>query len=561
MPQYFSSAPLDYGARYIYEGQTNAAAAIANGISSGAGSIAGGIHKYRDQKRDDAKIAADYAQREKMKNMQAAIDEQSRRNASERRIIEDAAQYGVAPTVGQDGKVNLMATSAATLDAKDRHDRVRANAGMQDQYNFNLKTKADALGLGGQPAPARTPLPAAGAIFGSMNTEMPSAGAGPLLSRPRPDALQAKSPLMGLQTPAMDGMGLNRQETQPVPESLAQRVRQEQVAQDLKERTAGRIASSQGNYEATAHVAFPDGGIPRDASGNITPEGMRKIDAATDQREQLRTRNATMSTARQMVTGENPGIKPGDPGFDAKVARKAQYLTAPAAIKSAMLNADELVKSGLLNPDDDLGYTKEVNRLASYGGNVPAISNEQRESLAGWNALQQNQQVLLKKIDDFNAANPDKSFDQYVGPIDNRTLKINLAINGNADPKAKEAGRILQFYQDMLNQKVKDMSGGAVTVSEMLRNMLAAGDPESANFVNSMRGWADSTATNYQSRLNALRSYRVPDSLSTVNGKSPGDWVGSWQGDAQAATAAPVNAAPAAPAQSPSLPSGWTFKK
>lgn len=127
MANYFSSAPVDYGAREIAQGYSG----LANSI--------GQIGNY-------------FAEQNQLKQRQA-IEEQKRQTELQRQLQMEAAQYGVKPAVDpQSGQFDPYATAALVKQAKDRDENIRRQAQMVSELktrsDFQAQDDAARLGLG-----------------------------------------------------------------------------------------------------------------------------------------------------------------------------------------------------------------------------------------------------------------------------------------------------------------------------------------------------------------------------------------------------------------------------
>lgn len=491
--------------------------ARAAAYSSAGSSIVNAIGQYSAQRNE-----------EEQTKLRARLQEEARQSEMVRQVNEEAATYGVSPVVGSDGKPNVLATKAAILKAKDAHDLVRAQLNRQDDYNFNLKNQADAAGVT-PPAQRQLPPVAPGGLFSGK------------VAAPNIRLLQSGDQSTDQSAATPDPLVMANAQSQSPEMPLARRIKLAQEETERSKRTSDRVATSQGDLLSKAFLL----NRPLDATdyapdGTLIPETANAINDAAAAKNHKEARNATLSTAKEMVASEQPDLKPDSPEYKAALDRKLTYMTAPAPVKTGILNAQGLEDTGLIQKGDNKAFMKEAMRFASFGGSAPTLTPGMQSAVSDRNTLLQGQQDIMKRIDDFNARHPE-GFDSYVGPIDNKTLQYNLKMNSGASDGSKEAARILGQWQSLANKSLKDISGAAVTESEFKRFMQASGDPSNANFVNALRGWHDSTAGQFQNQLNSLNTYNVPDSLKTVNGKSPGEWVGAWSAKTPAAAAtAPV---------------------
>lgn len=125
MANFFSSAPLNYGADIIARTYQNAT----NNIT---GAIGQASSQYADQQR---------------LKQQAAIEEQRRQMELERQLKSGLSEYNVAPVVDQSGKFDPYGSAAALKKAKDMDDRVRAMTSMRDRGDFQTQSDATDLGI------------------------------------------------------------------------------------------------------------------------------------------------------------------------------------------------------------------------------------------------------------------------------------------------------------------------------------------------------------------------------------------------------------------------------
>lgn len=125
MANYFSSAPVDFGAREIAQGYA--------GIANSIGQIGGYLAKQNEQKQ------------------QLAIEDQRRKSELQRQLQLEAATYGVKPAVDpKSGDFDPYATAALVKQAKDRDEAIqrqaRMTSDMATQSNFQLRQKDAELG-------------------------------------------------------------------------------------------------------------------------------------------------------------------------------------------------------------------------------------------------------------------------------------------------------------------------------------------------------------------------------------------------------------------------------
>lgn len=305
----------------------------------------------------------------------------------------------------------------------------------------------------------------------------------------------------------------------------------------LNNKRAEKIGSSQAAYEADSFL-IPKENVKYDEAGNLTPETLKQISDAQVVKDQSKTRNANLGLARD--DARRQGLVPDSKDYNQYVDKRVKYYTAPADFKSGYLQADQQVRAGIIPKDDDSEYEKTAARFAQFGGHAPTLDTNQQNTLTGDNVLLGGIENIRGQINKFNAEHPTAKFNSFIGPFDNRALKFNLAVNEDASPEAKQASRILGAFQSLMNRKIKDQSGTAVTANEMMRQLLEAGDPQSANFENAFNGFNDAIAMQYGNRLKALQDYAIPDSLKLVNGKPPEEHIGAWK-QAPAVSAASGN--------------------
>ncbi len=110
MANYFSSAPLDFGAREIAQGYA--------GLANSIGSIGDHIAAMNRQKQ------------------QQAIEEQMRQSKLQEQLQMEASSYGVQPAVDpKTGKMDPYATAALVKKAKDTDEAIKRQAQMMSDLN------------------------------------------------------------------------------------------------------------------------------------------------------------------------------------------------------------------------------------------------------------------------------------------------------------------------------------------------------------------------------------------------------------------------------------------
>lgn len=475
------------------------------------------------------------AQRDKM---QEEIQKQAQATQRNQQIIDEASKVGASPVMNPDGSLNAPATYALITKAQAQQDKIRKTAEREDAYNFDLSKKAATFGLNAKPA----------------QTQQPGGGLPQYLAKP------GAAPM-----------------AQPAEEPLERQVFEAEEAARRKQQEGDLQAKN--NVNAVSEYRSLFGSDPSQehfANGSMTPAGMRAIAEKKAEADAMEARGVAVRYAT--LETEAAGLSKDSPEGKAMFARRLAYHTAPADSKESMNDMDSMYPElkpgtpeysarfnqrkvyhfgsaayrnainqvGDLYSADPKAWRKEVDRVAALGGFAqPKASPAMEKTLIDWNALQSNQQKLLEMISEFDDKYPQSPFSSYVGPIDNRTLKANLLVNDKASPAAKDAQKILGFYQGVANQRLKDLSGAAVTDGEFQRFLKETGDTENANFMNALQGWHDATAKKYQSQLNALSGYSFPESIARVNGKSPEEWVGFYsQGRQQPQQPPPADNAP-----------------
>lgn len=482
---FFSDRPLDYSGN----------GAIERGYLGLGQGIAGGLEGI-----------AKNNQAEKSYKMKAALEKQMKIDEEDRLHDRALTEQWASRFPGQDipmtsdGKLNR----SAIMGAVGKFDRIQPLVDEGNKYGVTRGTNTSQA------------LPG---VSGSFNATLPNVDVAGNVS---PDPLGTNSGPSILEAPVVT-----------TPQTDAQ---YGQAIQDKKRADAlaqAKLALIQKGQEGIVTSGSGIGMSPKptdfNTDGTVTDDYAKRVADAADERARNKTRNATLSTAQQLVATEHPELTDhNSKEYKDALNKSLNYVAAPAPYKMGMKSADGLVDAGLIPAGDKKTYDKEVLRFASFGGLTPPAPPALQKTLGDWNTLQGNQQTLLTQIDQFDKTHPE-GFASYVGPWDNRLQKFNLAYNEGASEGSKEAGRILQGYQNILNQRMHDMSGTAVTASEMARNMLASGDPGGVNFVNALRGWHDATANQYENQLHAAASYQIPESLTKVGGKSPSEWVGYWK--------------------------------
>lgn len=271
-----------------------------------------------------------------------------------------------------------------------------------------------------------------------------------------------------------------------------------------------------------------------------------------EEKAQAASRNEGATTAvirNAKLLADVNGLKADTPEYNDFIRNEVEYQLLPTTDKSAHLIAKQQVASGLIKPDQ---FKQERARLIAFGGRPPQLSASQEQALAGDNTLVQNLDVLQKEIEAFNQDYPQTPFSSFVGPVDKRTLDFKLMVTPGS-PQEKRAARIQQLYQEALNVKIKDNSGASTSAQEILRNLAASGELTNANFENALQGWKDNAATVYSNRLAALDSFAIPESLKTIRGRRPEEFIGS---KSRAGIMGQPGGAAANPAPAPAAPAG-----
>lgn len=248
--------------------------------------------------------------------------------------------------------------------------------------------------------------------------------------------------------------------------------------------------------------------------------------------------SAQVKNMKEMLASR--GIDPESDDGKKELSYQLEYNTLSGPDKLAHLQARELQQSGLIG-NDRRSFEKERARLAAFGGHNPNLTDTQVQTLLGDKALVGNIDNVLGGINKFEAKYGPGSFDAYVGPISNRLQKAKMTIDGN-DPQANDANGVLQLFQDVMNAKIRDVSGAQTSAQEILRNMLAAGDPKMANFKSAMANWRNNTATIFNNRLKAAEGFNVPSSLTPFDLSAPQASPASPAGSASPASANPADA-------------------
>src|SRR5574343_1349294 len=132
MAEFFSQAPLDFGARYLYEGPASIGNSILQAFTA----------KY-NAKRDDDRL-----------KMQMALQEEARKRALQDQFVKEAAGYGVSPIVDQSGNIDMAGTGAAMRKAQTMQDLLRKDLADRQAFANDTSQQAAALGLKPETAPA-----------------------------------------------------------------------------------------------------------------------------------------------------------------------------------------------------------------------------------------------------------------------------------------------------------------------------------------------------------------------------------------------------------------------
>jgi hypothetical protein len=441
--------------------------------------------------------SAEYSGAQQRK-LQAALEAQQRKaeqDAKDAQLQRDLtgflANYGKSPILNPDGSFNTIANTmqkqsvermlegAQTISQQKALDEQRRKAALEDRR----------LALG---------IPAA-----SGQQSMPSGW-----------SVMAKAPQPVAQVPMEQQVAQAEAKAKRDAAITLQRQKgQEALAQFLPMLPGG-----------SKSAGYNDDGTFDDATTKALME-------AQAQGELAKTRNVGLMNARDDMETMYPDIKPDTPEYNQRLNERKMYHTGGPEYRKAILQVGDVYIN------DPAKRRQEIDRVAAMGGmESPRAPAELEKSLRDFNTLQQGQQKLLDMIGEYDAKHPEAPFATMVGPIDSKTLAVNLRYNSDANPAAKDAQKILGFYQGLANQRLKDVSGAAVTDGEFARFLKEAGDASSANFVNAIQGWHDATANRFQSQLNATRGYTMPESITTVNGKSPTDWLG-YKGQVKAAAA------------------------
>jgi len=232
----------------------------------------------------------------------------------------------------------------------------------------------------------------------------------------------------------------------------------------------------------------------------------------------------------------NRGGDPNSTDGKAWIADKLEVNRLPAHMQLAHYQAQDMQLQGLI-PNDRRSFEKERARLTQFGGTPPKLTTSQENALVGDQNLIRNLSTVQSRINDFESKYGPGSFDQYVGPIDSKTLQLSLNTGIGDTPQSRDAGRIIQNWQDALNTKIRDVSGAQTSAQEIARNLLASGNLSSANFKNALQGWRETAINGYSNRLKAVDGFAVPDSFKTFD---PNSLIKTNTPAAQADSAKPI---------------------
>jgi hypothetical protein len=433
--------------------------------------------------------SAEYSGAQQRK-LQAALEEQRRQAELDRQLQEEAATYNVSPITTPDGKLNRTAMLPLVNTAKNKFAGMQENA---RQIALKQQLEQDAI---------RNTAKSLGIDLSQYDK--------PAVNPVMPFAPQPAAP------------------TKPLEQVVAEKQAEAKRAAAV---TLQRQKSQESLAQFTAMLPGGSKSAGYNDDGTFDDATTKALMEAQAQGELAKTRNVGLMNARDDMETMYPDIKPDTPEYNQRLNERKLYHTGGAAYRNAIAQVGDVYMN------DPVKRRREIDRVAALGGmESPRAPAELEKSLRDFNTLQQGQQKLLDMIGEYDAKHPEAPFATMVGPIDSKTLAVNLRYNSDANPAAKDAQKILGFYQGLANQRLKDVSGAAVTDGEFARFLKEAGDASSANFVNAIQGWHDATANRFQSQLNATRGYTMPESITTVNGKSPTDWLG-YKGQVKAAAA------------------------
>lgn len=437
MGNYFSSAPLDYGAD-----------AILRGFQMASQGIAAGINKRTDRKDQEnmlklqeqirAKAAEDAAQRE--------LDSYFGRNS---------AEVGQAPVVGADGKIDRVATGARIKAARAAYELAQRKAAIEQERNLNLGFKKEELGLGAKPAMAAGPIKPAGGINQFASPEL----------RGKLDGTEAAG--MGVQP---GGISLAREvyeaeKQAKIDEAAALSAARAKAADPYGDNfVQGDNYAINGEYIGRAvrdkrtgeyGIKGPDGKlmpIPEGAQP-ITATAINKNIVSANDFKKFKT--DLTDSERSLRQFERYANSVG--GMDQGVSSLADRFTAgmKTLLGTGKLSPDELARAAA---SGQLQGLLGGNRVSVVGGGVLTEQDAARiiQRLGGDVGALQNREVVMKALgelyqdrfaqyqDDFNFYNEavdsywgSKGFKRAPATDFNKLFGAGPAVNGNVAPTAQ----------------------------------------------------------------------------------------------------------------------------
>lgn len=455
--------------------------------------------------------AYDASATQRRDKMQEQIQKAAEKARINQKYTDDAAQAGVTPVANPDGSINAAATYALITKAQNQSKAIQDKAAREAARQFELDTERQRLGLGGKPAVSASPVPAqpnqpefmrpfsTGFVAAQLAPNPSNSSPSPAFMQPKAAPPAAAAPEESLERQVFLGQ---------------ERARRGQMESDLQARNSVEAMNQYrglfGTDPTPEHVA----------NGNFTPAGLKAIADKKAEKEAMEARGVAFRYA--MVEVENAGLDPKSPEGKTMFNRRLAYHTAPGPSKNAIMMADLQVNAGVLKPEQ---YDKEVSRLATFGGKVPQLSNSQEDVLLADNNAIANGADLIDAIDDFENRYGAGSFDKYTGPFDAKVKDIDWRFTGSNSPEERDARGLREKWNKILNQRIYDASGKAITMQEFERLQQAWGNIESAGFRDSLANFIGQTTESFGNRLDALQSYAVPESLKMVRGKRPTEYL------------------------------------
>ena len=392
MPDFFSSAPLDYGAQYIAQGYQN----LGNGIAGGLKGI------------------AENNQQEKEMKMKAALAEQARIAEADRQLAGQAVPYGGAVTDPKTGELNRIATATLIQKGEDARQRMNRALGIQDSDNIATQQGLKSLGLT-PGAGTQTTLPTAASVptFGANAT--PSSindAAGAAAMAPIPTATV---------TPISDEQQLKQAQD---ANKLAQAAADDQKRTDIlaKEKRSLIGASQMDQYQkATGQTPPPEHLNP---DGTLNAQGLHMLNTATNK-----------VASGYMADPDKPGTWKPVPGGPADIKQQLDQQRLVAA------QADAATKQASYQQAQDALHASNQDVVANINKLIGDPANPNDKGSLGF----MNTGTLLGRVSDVIPGTGGNNVHAQIAAV-----KAGLGLNFIRDLKASSAngnsgiGRVLE---------------------------------------------------------------------------------------------------------------------